>query len=81
MRKQVPKYVKDLVKKRTKAAVKLREAGSAVDVYCKSIGLDEFHPLFDDACIYTDVRIWCEEDHSEPNTLEVIEKVLNGETE
>lgn len=81
MRKQVPKYVKELVRKRTKAAQKLRETGIAVDEYCSSIGLDEFHPLFDDACIISDIRIWCEEDHAEPNTLEAIEKVLNGETE
>lgn len=81
MRKQVPKYVKELVRKRTKAAVKFRDASAAVDNYCESIGLDLFHPLFDDACLVTDIRIWCEEDHSEPNTLEAIEKVLNGEVE
>ena len=81
MRKQVPKYVKELVRKRTKAAAKFREASLAVDEYCESIGLDIDHPLFDDACLITDIRIWCEEDHSEPNTLEAIEKVLNGETE
>ena len=81
MRKQVPKYVKDLVRKRTKAAAKLRDASTAVDEYCESIGLDIFHPLFDDACLMTDIRIWCEEDHSELNTLNVIEKVLNGEME
>ena len=79
--KEVPKYVIDLVHKRTKAAQKLRETGIAVDEYCSSIGLDEFHPLFNDACLVTDVRIWCEEDHSESNTLEAIKKVLNGETE
>lgn len=81
MRKQVPKYVKDLVRKRTKAAAKFREACINVDNYCESIGLDIFHPLLDEACLYTDIRIWCEEDHAEPNTLEAIEKVLNGETE
>ena len=81
MRKQVPKYVKELVRKRTKAARKFREASKAVDDYCESIGLDIFHPLFYDACLITDIRIWCEEDHSEPNTLEAIEKVLNGEIE
>lgn len=79
--KEVPKYVIDLVHKRTKAARKFRQMCSAVDEYCASIGLDEFHPLFNDACIYTDIRIWCEEDHSEPNTLEAIKKVLNGKTE
>lgn len=81
MRKQVPKYVKELVRKRTNAAAKLRKTSVAVDEYCKSIGLDLDHPLFDDACLMTDIRIWCEEDHSEPNTLNAIEKVLNGETE
>ena len=81
MRKQVPKYVKDLVRKRTKAAAKFRETSQAVDDYCESIGLNVLHPLFDDACLMTDIRIWCEEDHSEPNTLKAIEKVLNGEIE
>lgn len=81
MRKQVPKYVKDLVRKRTKAAAKFRDACIDVDRYCESIGIDVFHPLFYDACLMTDIRIWCEEDHAESNTLEVIEKVLNNEIE
>lgn len=79
MRKQVPKYVKELVRKRTIAAEKLRKYSAKVDRYCESIGLDFAHPLYDDACLCTDIRIWCEEDHAEPNTLEIIEKVLNGE--
>lgn len=81
MRKQVPKYVKELVRKRTKAAQKLRETSIAVDKYCEGIGLNVFHPLYGEASLCTDVRIWCEEDHCEPKTLEVIEKVLNGEVE
>ena len=68
-------------RKRTKAARNFRAASYKVDEYCESIGLDLNHPLYDDACLCTDVRIWCEEDHSEPNILESIEKVLNGETE
>lgn len=81
MRKQVPKYVKELLRKRTETARKFRNACAAVDNYCESIGLDLDHPLFNDACLVTDIRILCEEDHSEPTTLKIIEKVLNGETE
>ena len=81
MRKQVPKYVKELLRKRTKTAREFRSACTKVDDYCESIGLNFEHPLFNDACLVTDIRILCEENHSESTTLEIIEKVLNGETE
>ena len=81
MRKQVPKYVKELLRKRTRAARNFRTASYKVDEYCESIGLDLNHPLFNDACLVTDIRIWCEEGASESATLKIIEKVLNGETE
>lgn len=80
-RKEVPKYVIKMLKRRTKAAQALRDASIAVDEYCESIGIDVYHPLYDDACLSTDVRIWCEGDGAEGATLAIIEKVLNGETE
>ncbi len=77
--KKVPKYVVELLKKRTRYSRKLRNASCAVDEYCAKIGLDYRHPLFDEAVICTDVRIYCEEDAGEGSTLGVIEKVLNEE--
>lgn len=81
IRKQVPQEVIDLVKARTAAADQLSIASGAVDAYCESIGLDSNHPLFDEACLVSDVRIYCEVGASESTTLRIIEKVLNGEVE
>lgn len=80
-RKKVPKYVVKMLQRRTKAARNLRDACVEVDNYCQSIGLDVYHPLFYNACLCSDVRIFCEEGASETTTLEAIEKVLNGEIE
>lgn len=76
-RKKVPKYVIKMVKRRTNLSRKLREACIEVDNYCEKIGLDVYHPLFGDACLCSDIRIYCEEDAGERSTLEAIEKVLN----
>lgn len=81
MRKKVPKYVKELLRRRTKYVRKMQNASTAVDEYCESIGLDCRHPLFEEACLVSDIRIYCEVDCAEKNTLAVIEKVLNSETE
>lgn len=75
--KQIPKYVDALLKKRTKAARELRNAICNVDSYCEKIGLDYNHPLFSDACLCSDIRIFCEEGASEDTTRKAILKVLN----
>ena len=76
--KKVPKYVIDLVRRRTKAAEKFVASSIEVDKYCKKIGLDTKHELFGEACLCTDIRIWCEADHGEGATLSAIAKVLEG---
>ena len=80
-RKKVPQYVIKMLKRRTKASRDLRVACAKLDEYCDKIGLNVYHPLYDDACLCTDIRIICEEGASERVTYEAIEKVLNGETE
>ena len=81
MRKKVPKYVQALIRKRTILSRQLRVVCCKIDDYCKKIGLDYSHPLFDEAVLCSDVRIYCEEDAGEKNTLEAIEKVLNDRGE
>ena len=73
---KVPKQAQKLVLRRTMLSRKLRQAITDVDSYCESIGLDALHPLFQDAVLATDVRIFCEEDAGHISTLEAIEKVL-----
>lgn len=76
MRYNVPKYVQELVERRAKLARQLCSISVEVDEYCKKIGLDYNHPLFDEACLCTDVRIYCEADGAKNMTLSTIEKVL-----
>ena len=76
---EAPKYVIDLLKRRTKLSRQLRVVCSKIDNYCAKIGLDYNHPLFNEAALCSDVRIYCEEDAAEFTTLEIIEKVLNEE--
>lgn len=75
--KKVPKYVIEMLKRRTKLSKQLRNACMDVDNYCRSIGLDADHPLFDEAALCTDIRIFCEEGAAEHVTLGAIQKVLN----
>ena len=75
--KKVPKYVVEMVQRRTRLSRQLRSACADVDKYCESIGLNINHPLFDEAALCTDIRIYCEEDAAQHITLEAIQKVLN----
>lgn len=75
-RYNVPKYVQKLVERRTRLARKLCSISVEVDKYCEKIGLDYTHPLYNDACLCTDVRIYCEADGAKNMTLSTIEKVL-----
>lgn len=78
---KVPKHVKNLVIKRTLLSRRLRDACSELDAYCDKIGLNVHHPLFDEAVLSTDVRIYCEEDAGFCATLEAIEAVLAETTD
>ena len=73
---KVPKHVQKLILRRTKLSRRLRDACSDVDEYCEKIGLNYAHPLFNDAVLCTDTRIYCEEEAGHFSTLEAIEKVL-----
>lgn len=75
-RNDIPKYVQKLVERRTQLARQLCSVSVQVDEYCEKIGLDYNHPLFNDACLCTDVRIYCEADGAKNMTLSTIEKVL-----
>lgn len=78
---KVPRCAKNLVIKRTLLSRRLRDACSELDEYCANIGLNVHHPLFGDAALSTDVRIYCEEDAGFCSTLEAIEKVLAERSE
>lgn len=73
---QIPKYAEKLLERRRNYARKLADASIAVDDYCKSIGIDYNSPLFDDACLCTDVRIYYEFDGATNSTRRAILKQL-----
>lgn len=73
---QIPKYVEELLARRCKYAAKLADVSIKVDHYCASIGLDYNSPLFDNACLCTDVRIYCEFDGATNATKRAILKQL-----
>lgn len=75
-RYKVPRYVQKLICRRTALSRKLREVINEVNDYCEHIGLDVFHPLYEEAVLGTDIRIYCEEDAGHFSTLDAIEKVL-----
>lgn len=72
-KKTVPKYVLRLLERRRRLAMELMSVCHKVDEYCKSIGVDFNDP---DACLQTDVRIYCEFDGGYDSTLSVIKKTL-----
>ena len=72
-KKTVPKYVLRLLDKRRKLAQDLLSVCCEIDNYCEKIGVDFNDP---DACLMTDVRIYCEFDGAYGSTLSVIKKTL-----
>lgn len=80
---QIPKYVEELLARRQKYAAKLAGVSIKIDCYCASIGLDYNSPLFDNACLCSDVRIYCECDGATNATRRAILKQLelNKKTE
>lgn len=77
-RKTVPKKLLNLLKRRTQLARDLISACVAVDQYCEKLGMDIFD---DDACLGTDIRIWCEFDGAYTITLRAVKKALGIEDE
>lgn len=73
---KVPKRVKRLILKRTMLSRQLRQAITDIDEYCESIGLNFNHPLYEEAVLATDIRIFCEEDAGCVSTITAIEAVL-----
>lgn len=73
---KVPKYVLKLLQDRTKKERAFSRACAKVDEYCESIGIDAYSDLIDDACLYSDIRIYCEVDAGYSLTLKAIEKQL-----
>lgn len=65
------------LKDRTKYMQKAMSAGNVIDDYANKIGLNENHPDFEDACLYSDVRIYCEVGCSEEITRKALMKVLS----
>ena len=74
--KKVPKYVLKMLERRSRLASELLSACCAVDEYCEKIGVNIYD---EDACLGTDVRIYCEADGGYSATLKAIEKTLNVE--
>lgn len=73
MAKTVPKYVLRLLERRKKLSLALNSVCTQIDAYCEKIGVDFSDP---DACLNTDIRIYCEVDAGYGSTLSVIEKTL-----
>lgn len=72
-KKTVPKYVLGLLERRRKLSLELMDVCCQIDTYCEKIGVDFNDP---EACLMSDVRIYCEADAGYNSTLGVIEKTL-----
>ncbi len=72
-KKTVPKYVLRLLERRRKLYRDLNSVCCKIDRYCEKIGVDFEDP---DACLMSDIRIYCEFDGAYGDTLAVIKKAL-----
>ena len=72
-KKTVPKRIINLLNKRAKLSRELNAVCTEIDHYCRDIGVDFLDP---DACLQTDIRIYCETDAGYTSTLSVIKKTL-----
>lgn len=77
----LPKRIEKALKDRTKYITMARNAGYIIDEYAAEIGLDAMHPDFNDACLVSDIRIFCETGCAESITREALLKVLNEKKE
>lgn len=72
----IPKYVLKMLERRRNLALDLMVVNQNIFDYCEKIGMDVFDP---DACLLSDVRIYCEMDGAYSATLSAIQKHLNQE--
>ena len=72
--KQIPKYVLKLLEDRQKYFAKFSIVNSKLSEYCESIGLDWKSPYYEDACLDSDIRIYCETDCGNSLTKQAILK-------
>ncbi len=77
MTRDIPKYVETALKKRTKCIVEMRLAEQIIDDYAEKIGILPGTEEFDDACLTTDIRIFCEVDCCESRTREALRRKLH----
>lgn len=75
---RIPKYVDQMLKRRTRLSKLLRNTCCELDDYCAKIGVDFNDP---DACLMSDIRIYCEQDGGESLTRAVIERTLRKNAE
>lgn len=75
-KKEVPKYIQKLLLRRWKLAADLIQVDSTITEYCEKIGIGLDNP---NACLLSDVRIYCEPENAYKDTLDEIERVLNLE--
>ena len=73
---KIPKYVLKILEDRVKAYAKFGTINGKLSDYCKSIGLDWSSPFYNDACLDTDIRIFCETDCGNRMTIRAIENQL-----
>lgn len=78
---KLPKYVEKALKDRSKYLAKARIAGQIVDDYAAAIGVTPGTEAYDEACLATDIRIYCEADFSENTTRGVLTRELNKRSE
>lgn len=70
----VPKRVLNLLERRSRLARELLSVCNQLNTYCEGIGMDVYGDP--DACLGTDLRIYCEFDGAYSSTLSAIKKAL-----
>ena len=72
----LPKYVEKAIKDRSKCIANARIAEQIIDNYAAKIGITPGTEAYDEACLATDIRIFCEVDCSEKTTRDVLLREL-----
>lgn len=75
--KHVPKYVLKLLERRRRLSNKLMDVNAQIDEYCSKIGVDMTD---ENACVGSDIKIYCETDAGCGMTLEAIKKALERQS-
>ena len=79
LKKDIPKYVQDLLRRRYKLALKLADVCSEVDAYCEKIGIDITTKEYADIMLHGHVGIYTEPYIALKEVFEAIENKLNEE--